>query len=153
MNMMEVKPHIGIGDVRFGMKRDDVMALLGPKQTWEQWMGGNLNDSLFYPGIILYFDEYDSSGPLPAGKLVQIEVSSDYPCTIFGSELKKITREIVLSGIDASTAKHYPNRSIEAEGLGMRFFFNTDGSLSNLSFERAEAQQSVATDRPKTGSG
>ncbi len=143
---MEIKPHIGVGDICFGMKRDEVMSLLGTKQTWEQWMGGNLNDSLFYPGIILYFDEYDSYGPLPAGKLVQIEVNSSYPCAIFGCDIRDITREIVLANIAESAARHFPNRSIEAGELRMRFFFDPDDSLTNLSFE-PEAQQSVQPER------
>jgi hypothetical protein len=28
------------------MKRDEVIAIPGSKQTWEQWMGGNLNEEL-----------------------------------------------------------------------------------------------------------
>lgn len=131
--MMELNPCIGIGDIRFGMKRDEVIAILGAKQTWEQWMGGNLNDSLFYPGIILYFDTYNSSGPLPEGRLAQIEVSSEYPCTLFGRELRDVTREIVLSSIAPSTVNHFPNRSVEVPELSMRFYFKPDDTLSGLS--------------------
>jgi hypothetical protein len=51
--MIKLNPRIGIGTIRFGMKRDQAIAMLGSKQTWEPWMGGKLKDSLFYPGIIL----------------------------------------------------------------------------------------------------
>ena len=139
---MDINPRTGIGDIRFGMQRDEVIALLGSEQTWEEWMGGNLNDSLLYPGLILGFDAHDSYGPLPEGRLVQIVVSSKYPCNLFGLELKTVTREMVLSSIASSTAKHFPNRSIEAPELNMHFYFKPDDTLCNLGFTAEEAQES-----------
>jgi len=45
---MEIIPDIGLGSMRFGMSPDEVVALMGEAQTYEDWMGGNLNDSLVY---------------------------------------------------------------------------------------------------------
>jgi hypothetical protein len=152
--MMDINPRIGIGDIRFGMQRDEVIAILGAEQTWEEWMGGNLNDSLFYPGIILYFDAHDSYGPLPEGMLVQIEVSSKFPCNLLGRDLNTITREIVLSSIASSTDKHFPNRSIEVLELSMHFFFKPDDTLKILRFTAEEApEKALETDRTKPRSG
>jgi hypothetical protein len=144
---MDIIPHVGIGGLRFGTKRDEIRAILGSDQTWEAWMGGNLNDSLFYPGIILFFDKYDSHGPMVNGRLVQIAVSSEYPCKLFGCEMKNVTRNFVVSSIAPSEHSRFPPHYFRSEELEMHFFFKPDGALSNLSLaDGSEAQQSLAAD-------
>ena len=147
---MDIIPHIGIGPLRFGLKPDEVKAILGSDQTWETWMDGNLNDSLFYPGIILFFDEYDSHGPLATGRLVQIEVNATYSCCLFGCELNSVTRELVVSKNAPEQRTRFPPHYFRSEEMDMHFFFNSDGTLSNLSFsDGSEAQQSLAADALK----
>lgn len=46
-------------------------------------MGGSLNDSLYYPGIIFSFDACDLYGPLETARLDQIEVNREFPGTPF----------------------------------------------------------------------
>lgn len=151
---MDIIPHVGIGPLRFGLKRDEVKAILGQDQVWETWMGGNLNDSLFYPGIILFFDEYASDGPLPNGKLVQIAVSSEHPSKLFGCELKRVTRDAVISKVAPDEFSRFPPHYFRSEKLEMHFFFRPDGALSNLSLsDGSEAQQPLAADAFKATRG
>jgi len=128
--MVEIIPNIGIGDVHFGMLRNEVTMILGEKQTWEEWMGGNLNDSLLYPGIILSFDKHDSFGPLSDGRLNQIEINAKYPCTLFGREIGNITKQFALSNINS--AHVFPSGLIHAAELGMEIFVNLDDTLRGL---------------------
>ena len=60
----QIRPREGYGPVDFGMSPSELKRLLGSERTYEEWMGGNLNDSLLYPGIIVQFDRCDASGPL-----------------------------------------------------------------------------------------
>ena len=53
---MEVIPNIGIGPVRFGMSPAEALAAIPEGQKYEEWMGGNRNDSLLFHGLILGFD-------------------------------------------------------------------------------------------------
>jgi len=71
---MDVIPEVGIGPARFGMSPAEVTASFPEAQRYEDWMGGNLNDSLFYHGLIIGFDRCDSVGPLPHSRLAQITV-------------------------------------------------------------------------------
>ena len=41
---MEIIPKVGIGPLHFGMNPDQVRALFAEEETYEDWMGGNLND-------------------------------------------------------------------------------------------------------------
>jgi hypothetical protein len=72
---MEITPNIGLGQLRFGMRPSEVQAVLGSHQTYEPWMGENVNDSLLYPGLIIGFDKCDSSGPLKDSKLVEFRIN------------------------------------------------------------------------------
>lgn len=132
----EVVPNVGIGDLHFGMQRDEVIAILGEKQTWEEWMGGNLNDSLFYPGIILSFDKYDAYGPLPGGCLNEIMITSNYSCILFGQEVENITREFICSKVDGY--QQSPNRSINAPELGMHISFNLNDTIRRLDLFKSQ---------------
>lgn len=147
LRMMDLIPHVGVGPVRFGMKRDDVLSVFGSKQTWEHWMGGNLNDSLFYPGIILYFDRYNSHEPLAEGRLVQIETNTSFPGNLFGRRLTKLCHADVMENAGAYVVKTFPNGSVEVPALDMHFWFTPEGGLDLVRFaEHANAQQAAAGD-------
>ena len=81
-----------VGPVRLGMTRDEVLAALGREQTYEEWMGGNLNDSLLYPGLILGFDRCDARGPLAAGRLDEVHAQPRPDWTMWGRPVRAWTR-------------------------------------------------------------
>lgn len=62
--ILDILPWTGLGPLRFGMKPNEVRRAFDEDQVYEDWMGGNLNDSLLYRGLILGFDKEDSRGPL-----------------------------------------------------------------------------------------
>lgn len=104
-------------------------------------MGGNLNDSLFYPGIILYFDQYDSYGPLAEWRLVQIETNTSFPGNLFGHSLAKLCRKDVMENVGVHLVKTYPNGSAEVPALDMQFWFTPVDGLDVVRFaEHSNAQ-------------
>jgi hypothetical protein len=56
------------------MNPKDVTAAFDEGHVYEDWMGGNLNDSLLYHGLILHFDRCNGAGPLPDSRLNWIVV-------------------------------------------------------------------------------
>ena len=56
MSIFDIQPGLGVGPVRFGQTPAEVEAAMAEPQLYEEWMGGNHNDSLFYQGLILGFD-------------------------------------------------------------------------------------------------
>lgn len=75
---MELEPGKGLGPIKFGMTPKEVMSIMGEEQTYESWMGGNLNDSLLYPGIIIKFDSCNSEGPLDNSKVDEIQIAESF---------------------------------------------------------------------------
>jgi len=149
---MKLLPTVGIGEIRFGMNPKEVATVFGSDTIWEQWMGGNLNDSLCYPGIIFYFDEHDTYGPLENGKLVQIEANASFPGTLFEAPLSALTRNDVLLHLRSRNlvAKEYPNGSLESPDLRVHWWFNEDGSLNIVRFDNVPALATKTNKRRPT---
>ena len=74
MSRWEFFPFHGLGPLRFGMTPNDVRTALDEPELYEDWMGGNLNDSLLYRGLICGFDRYDAFGPLADAALTELLV-------------------------------------------------------------------------------
>ncbi len=130
----ELRPLEGIGAVRFGATPNEVRKEFGFNLVWEEWMGGNLNDSLYYPGVVFGFDDHDSHGPLESASLGSVRVNSKFPALLFELPLESLDRERVLAVLAARSigTKAYPNLSIEAPSLGLHFGFCSDGSFEEL---------------------
>jgi hypothetical protein len=85
---MQLLPKIGLGEVRFGMTPDEVQKALNEPQKYEEWMSGNLNDSLLFHGIIFGFREHNTFGPLPDAKLCEIRISGREDLILWGKPIR-----------------------------------------------------------------
>ncbi len=69
------------------------MKVFGSKQVYENWMGGNLNDSLLYPGLILGFDKCDSHGPLENSRFTEFQVLKREDAVLYGKPFMNWTKQ------------------------------------------------------------
>jgi hypothetical protein len=90
---MEIIPNLGLGSLRFGMVPSEVQAVLGSCETYEPWMGGNLNDSLHYPGLIIGFDKCDGRGPVKDSKLVEFRINERADVTFLNKPIFGMPQE------------------------------------------------------------
>jgi hypothetical protein len=144
----------GLGCVQFNMTPLDVQSRFGSNYRGEDWMGGNLNDSLLYGDLILTFDECDSTGPLSNSKLVFIKTNASNKILLQGKVLSEITRDELLS---KSLLGHFGekdhNLHVEFKELGLRFNFNTDGTLNKFYMWEPEVHNNTLDDRPQKDVG
>ena len=142
---------VGVGEVRFGMRPSQVKELLGETMTWEEWMSGNINDALYYPGIILFFDDHQSEGPTADSRLEQVAVRPPFKGQWRGFELSQLTRAVVeklLNG-DAESSD-LANGASELIGRRLRAFFGSSGELTELSIG-AWMAPNTSLDRTRDG--
>jgi hypothetical protein len=104
---MDLIPDLGIGSVRFGMSPAEVVACFPEEQTYEDWMGGNRNDSLLYHGLIFGFDSHDNVGPLAHSRLVEV--------TIFGREDARLWEQAIGHWSKELVTQHLERNSIPYE--------------------------------------
>jgi hypothetical protein len=93
---LEIIPGIGIGPVRRGMSPAQVLEAFPEDQKYEHWMGGNLNDSLLFHGLVFTFDKCNSSGPLPEARLEQIAVHGREDATLYGKGVSDWNKQSIL---------------------------------------------------------
>ena len=106
---LQIIPNVGIGPLRFGMNPDEVRRRFPEKETYEDWMRGNLNDSLLYRGLILEFDACDSHGPLTHSRFSGLRLNRREDATLWGRGLFDWTK--------TSIGHHLENNGIAYESL------------------------------------
>jgi len=132
-NFLSLNIGQGIGEVKFNMTPLEVQSKFGSKFYGEDWMGGNLNDSLLYRNLILTFDDHESIGPLKDSKLVFIKTNASSQILLQGKALSEISRdELLSSSLLGYFGKVDRNLHVEFEELGIRFNFDADGVLNEF---------------------
>ncbi|MFH1465662.1 MAG: hypothetical protein ABIO70_14850 [Pseudomonadota bacterium] len=133
---MELLPDVGLGPVRLGMRPAEVRRLLGDEQTWEEWMGGNLNDALLYPGLRLHFDACGPSEPLPHGRLVWIVVHGRPDVTLIDRPITAWTRPELEAALRHRGEPPVSERNGDLAVRGrMWFSFDDVGNLCHAEIE------------------
>lgn len=127
---MEINPHQGVGPVKFGMSPKQVKKVMGREPVYEDWMGGNLNDSLLYPGMIISFDECDAKGPLPHSKVVGFRLNSVESLVFHHIPLSKLNLNLLKEmEVMSVTPTLDENRNLIFKELGLEFGLYDDGRL------------------------
>jgi len=130
---MEIYPNKGIGNIEFGMNPGAVKEAMSSDLVYEEWMGGNLNDALFYSDFIVGFNDCDEDEPLPDSKVVEFRANGSKRITFNGIALASLTRgklaSMVVQGIEATIDK---NQDVIFQELGVSFGFDENGSVCIL---------------------
>ena len=124
------------------MTPSEVRAALREREGYEEWMGGNLNDSLLFHGLICGFDECDAYGPLADSALCELRISVPHrdDVTLWGRPLTEWTardlmEHAVSAGIEFETG---PHSSISSRTLGIACDFDAAGRLAGIELWRSE---------------
>ena len=143
---LELLPRRGIGTASFGMTPAEVRAPLREPEAYEEWMGGNLNDSLLFHGLICGFDECDAYGPLADSALRELRISVPHrrDVMLWGRPLAEWTardlrEHAVSAGLELETG---PHDSISSTTLGMGCDFDAAGRLEGIELWRIEKRAS-----------
>ncbi len=122
---MEIKPHIGLDELRFGASRTEATNLVGNPEQIEPDDYGNGDSTLAWyywaRGYSLHFDSYCDF------RLESIELNSEV-ATLFGQSLCNFTREDVLGLIAESGLQHelIDDRGIVIHELSLNFWFEDE---------------------------
>ena len=135
---MEIVPTVGIGPIRFGMCPDEVRALFLEKETYEEWMGGNLNDSLLYRGLIVGFDAHDAYGPLPRGRFDQLRLNGRDDATIWGENISNWTKTSLGEYLQQHRIHYevHDNGDVLVSSLSLSLAFDDSDSLQYIEMWR-----------------
>jgi hypothetical protein len=133
MSSMEIYPNKGIGGIEFGMNPAAVKEIMGSDSAYEEWMGGNLNDTLFYTDLIIGFNDCDEDEPLPNSQVVEFRANASDRIKFNGVALAELSRETLASMIVQEVkATLDKNQDVIFRDLGVSFGFNENGTVCIL---------------------
>ncbi len=141
--MREVFPLVGVDQLRFGMTPLQVRSLYGETQQYEEWMGGNLNDFMFYEGILIGFDGKNGQSPSESSKVVMCEVRNHIGIQMLGIEITHLKKSELL---EIFRQRNIPTTQtsdwfLRVPSLGIQLSFNSTHNLENVYLQK-DAQAS-----------
>ena len=132
---MNIIPNQGASKIRFGMQPHHVKEVMGNQLTWEEWMGGNVNDGLYYPGIIFIFDKMRRAVPSKDANLVEIWAHGNNKALIFQSiPLHQMTQTKFTQILESERKEYVLREGVEfyVKEWNLEISFNEDGSFDQL---------------------
>jgi hypothetical protein len=138
---MLIKPGTSIGSVQFDMNPEQVRVLMGEPEVHEEWMGGNLNDSLLYHGMVLGFDRCDHSGPLRDSRFVEARIFGREDAELWGKRFHDWNKEDVLNQLKRSQVSHdaLQNGDVLVPALGVSLGFDDNSKLTHLDMWKVQS--------------
>jgi len=96
-------------------------------------MGGNLNDSLLYHGLVLGFDKCDAHGPLPDSSFVDVWIRGRPDVILWGKPLSDWTREAVEAHLLQRKITYEATKlfGINIPSLALGLDFEPDGRIES----------------------
>ena len=93
--------------------------------------GSNLNDSLLYHHLILGFDKYDGSGPLPEGRLSEIRIRSRKDVTLLEKSVADRTKIETMAHLDRSAIRYaaHDNGDLSVPSYSLSLSFDESGHV------------------------
>lgn len=133
---LEIKLLKGIGQIEFGMNPSQVISIMDEEQVYENWMGGNLNSSLLFQGMILDFDQHNSNGPIKDSKFCGIKINSRKDIYLFGRKLIEWNEFEFVEVLHTNKIQfeQLPNKSIVSKELEFEIYFDKEDDSVWLEF-------------------
>ena len=89
--MYEILLKKGLGAINFGSKPSEVKAILGANLCYEDWMGGNLENFLYYKGLLIGFRGEVEDHPTENSSVCMFQVKTVHSLSLCGQEITSST--------------------------------------------------------------
>ena len=122
----------GIGLITLGMSPAQIENILGKHHTYEEWMGGNLNGLLLYPGIVISFDRSDASKPLEDSQANEIWIHSNYPATLAGQDIFSLYKKDIEVFLTAREVNFESLNDVWVSEFGWEFCFDKNKRVTDI---------------------
>jgi hypothetical protein len=120
------------------MRPADVSRVLGTDQRYEEWMGGNLNDFMFYGDILIGFNGENADSPGESSEVVMFELNGSQPLSFHGEPADISSKGNLLFFLKARELQFLekPANIIRVQDLGLQFTFSEDQQLTRIYLQR-----------------
>lgn len=134
--MYEISLTNGFGPIKFGFTPSEVKAVWGSQLVYEDWMGGNLENFLFFRGLLIGFRGEVEDHPSENAYVCMFQVKTIHPLLLWGKEITSATTQDIQDLLNANdlSFKILPNGIVQCIGQELQFHFNQLGCLDEVYF-------------------
>lgn len=136
--MYEISLIEGLGPIKFGTSPSNVKSAWGSDLYYEDWMGGNLENFLYFKGLLVGFrgevDDYLAENSV----VCMFQVKTVHPLCIWEREITHEPKSSIEKILKTNKAKYkvLPNGIIQCTDRELQFRFNSEGTLDEVYFAR-----------------
>ena len=132
--MYEININNGIGEIKFGMNPSQVKHILGEKLQYEEWMGGNLENFLFYEGILIGFEGEIDEHPTNNSFVCMFQIKNKLSPSIFGVNIENYSKIEIKELLNKQNLKNNEITSniIQVTNKELQFTFNEQFKLDEI---------------------
>ncbi|MBD3640724.1 MAG: hypothetical protein HUJ18_06975 [Marinobacter sp.] len=136
--MYEISLAEGFGPIRFGSPPSEVKAAWGSELCYEDWMGGNLENFLYFRGLLVGFSGEIEDQPTENSYVCMFQIKTVHPIGLWGRDITQATWQEVASllsenGLEYTTPANGIMQCVDHE---LQFQFDATGVLSEVYLAR-----------------
>ena len=140
-NMYEIILNHGLGEIEFGSKPSEVKSKLGNDLYYEDWMGGNLENFLFYKGLLIGFRGKITEHPTENSTLCMFQVKTVHPLSLWGQEITRASKTDIEDLLSSNKMKYrtLSNGILQSKDREIQFTFKGSGNLDEVYFAKSNS--------------
>ena len=89
--MYEISITRGFGPIKFGFTPNEVKSVWGAGLCYEDWMGGNLENFIYFKGLLVGFRGEVEEHPTENSYTCMFQVKTVHPLSLWGQEITLTT--------------------------------------------------------------
>ncbi|WP_417761429.1 hypothetical protein [Shewanella sp.] len=134
--MYEISLSNGFGPIKFGASPSEVISAWGQPACYEDWMGGNLENFLYFKGLLVGFRGEIDERPTEDCRVCMFQLKTLWPLQLWGQEITHATC-VELQALLTQQQLEYrliANSILQCATRELQFKFNDAGLLDEVYF-------------------
>jgi hypothetical protein len=134
--MYEISLANGLGPIKFGARPSEVKSAWGTEIYYEDWMGGNLENFLYFKGLLVGFRGEVEDHPSENCHVCMFQVKTVHQLSLWNQEITNATRQEIESLLNAKRQKFkvLPNGIVQCTEQELQFHFSETDRLDEVYF-------------------
>jgi hypothetical protein len=134
--MIEISVTQGFGPIKFGATPNEVKKAWGAEALYEDWMGGNLENFLFFKGLLVGFRGEISDHPNPNSVVCMFQIKAVHPLNLWGQQINDLSKHDIETILERKNMKfqEITGNIVRCIDQELQFSFNDKGILDEVYF-------------------
>lgn len=129
-----ISPFHGVGPIILGTSAANIKKLFGTELYYEDWMGGNLENFLFYQGLLIGFYTEDVDNLTDISIVSSVIIKPTHELILWNENISNFSKYQITNLLKRQKMdfKEINENFIECKQIKIRFGFNSDMFLEQL---------------------